>query len=133
MTRLQSPSTIRGLPDAEPNDERSPIRGSPHAKVEPMGGDNTSEMTGGRDSGEDSKKGVRSSSANADADPFALISGVVGTVRSTQDTESPTLTVLRRGIPHARNRPFLASHNDGSGHGNSSAFRLNTKLEIHNE
>ena len=114
MIRPPPSSTIRGLPDAEPNDERSPIRGSPHAKVEPMGGDSTSEMTGGRDSGEDSKKGVRSSSANADADELALISDVVGTVRSTQDTESPALTVPRRGIPHAPNRPFLASHNDGS-------------------
>jgi hypothetical protein len=64
-----------------------------------MGRDNPSEMTSGRDNGEDSKKGVRSSSANADADALALISGVVGTVRSIQDTESRALHV-KNGYDH---------------------------------
>jgi hypothetical protein len=118
MDRPAPSGIIRGLPDAEPNDESYPIRGSPHAKVEPMGRDNTSEMTIGRDNGEDSKKGVRSSSANADAVALALISGVVGTMRSIQDMESRAPTLKMATIISIKNSAHVGTHDQYLGEAN---------------
>ena len=40
--------------------------------------------------------------------------------------QAPLKPVSWRGSPHARNRPFLALHDDGSVHGSSSAIRSTT-------
>ena len=51
---------------------------------------------------------------------------------SSSPGSSTAQTVPWRGSLQARNRPFLASHDDGSVHGSSSAIRFTTFIQLHN-